>query len=168
MCIRVTLFNLPGTPHKKWLFYRSFTWFLYPSNIFAECPPAFIPLCVVLWSFKPGTYQTGSFVELTLKFQTCGTRSRKFRAPSPTPNAWDPRAAYRFYLGLWRMVIDEVWLAFPQWRTITLTQRNETKSHEWAPRSCSNCSSDSCRQQGQQLPSKSSDDFVRALAITVD
>jgi hypothetical protein len=37
-------------------------------------------------SFKPGTYQTGSFAELTPKFQTCGTLSRKFRAPSPTPN----------------------------------------------------------------------------------
>jgi hypothetical protein len=27
-----------GTPRKKWLFYRSFTWFLYQSDIFAECP----------------------------------------------------------------------------------------------------------------------------------
>jgi hypothetical protein len=52
------------------------------------------PTMLVLWSwFKPGTYQTRSFAELTLKFQTCGTRSRKFRAPSPTPNDWDPRAA---------------------------------------------------------------------------
>jgi hypothetical protein len=30
--------QVPGTPHKKCLFYRSFTWFLYQSNIFAECP----------------------------------------------------------------------------------------------------------------------------------
>jgi hypothetical protein len=52
---------------------------------------------LVLWSFKPGTYQTGSFAELTPKFQTCGTWSCKFRAPSPTPNDWDPRAAYHFY-----------------------------------------------------------------------
>ncbi len=27
-----------GTPRKKWLFYRSFTWFLYQSDIFAEYP----------------------------------------------------------------------------------------------------------------------------------
>jgi hypothetical protein len=52
---------------------------------------------VVLWSFKPGTYQTGSFAELTPKFQTCGMRSRKIWAPSPTPNDWDPCATYRFY-----------------------------------------------------------------------
>jgi hypothetical protein len=105
-----------------------------------SCPsvPAF-PLELVLWSFKPVTYQTGSFAELTPKFQTCGTRSHKFRAPSPTPNDWDPCAAYRFYSGLCHVVIDEVWLAFPQWHTISSTQRNA---------------------------SKSSDDFVRALGIT--
>jgi hypothetical protein len=68
---------------------------------------------VVLWSLKPGTYQIGSFAELMPKFQTCGTRSRKFWAPSPTPNDWDPPAAYRFYLDLCHVVIDEVWLAFP-------------------------------------------------------
>ena len=27
-----------GTPHKKWPFYGSFTWFLYQSDIFAGCP----------------------------------------------------------------------------------------------------------------------------------
>jgi hypothetical protein len=27
-----------GTPRKKWLFYRSFTWFLYQGDIIAECP----------------------------------------------------------------------------------------------------------------------------------
>jgi hypothetical protein len=79
---------------------------------------------LVLQSFKPGTYQTGSFLELTPKFQTCGTRSRKFWAPSPTPNDWDPRAAYRFYSGLCHVVIDEVSLAFPQWCKISSTQRN--------------------------------------------
>jgi hypothetical protein len=30
--------SVPGTTRKKWLFYRSFTWFLYQSDIFAECP----------------------------------------------------------------------------------------------------------------------------------
>jgi hypothetical protein len=62
-------------------------------NSDCSCPsvPAF-PLELVLWSFKPRTYQTGSFAELTPKFQTCGTRSRKFRAPIPTPNDWDPCA----------------------------------------------------------------------------
>jgi hypothetical protein len=79
---------------------------------------------VLFWSFKPRTYQTGSFAELTPKFQTCGTRSRKFRVPSPTPNDWDPRAAYCFYSGLCHVVIDEVSLAFPQWCEISSTQRN--------------------------------------------
>jgi hypothetical protein len=61
--------------------------------------PDSVCLCLnlVLWSFKPGTYQTRSFAELSPKFQTCGTQSRKFRAPSPTPNDWDPCAAYCFY-----------------------------------------------------------------------
>jgi hypothetical protein len=30
--------------------------------------------------------QTGSFAELSPKFQTCSTQSHKFQAPSPTPN----------------------------------------------------------------------------------
>jgi hypothetical protein len=58
---------------------------------------------------------------------------------------------------LCHVVIDEVWLAFPQWCTISSTQRNKTKSHEWAPQSCSNCSSDSC----------SSDSSCPARALTI-
>jgi hypothetical protein len=63
-------------------------------ELFRACKPVLI-MPLVLRSFKPGTYKTRSFVELTPKFQTCGTQSRKFRTPSPTSNDWDPRAAYR-------------------------------------------------------------------------
>jgi hypothetical protein len=31
-----------GTPRKKWMFFRSFTWFLYQSDIFEECPWQFL------------------------------------------------------------------------------------------------------------------------------
>jgi hypothetical protein len=123
--------------------------------------------CSVM-KFQAGTYQTGSFAELMPKFQTCGMQSHKFQAPSPTPNNWDPCAAYHFYSGLYHVVIDQVWLAFLQWRAISLTQRNETKSHEWAPQSCSNCSRDSCSRDSSCPASKSSDNFVRALVITID
>jgi hypothetical protein len=94
---------------------------------------------LVLWSFKPGTYQTGSFAELTPTFQTWGTRSRKFRAPSSIPNDWDPPAPYRFYSGLcqprgdWRGLIG-----FPTMARILI----DTKER------------------------KSSDDFVSALGMT--
>jgi hypothetical protein len=33
---------------------------------------------VVLWSFKPRTYQTGSFAELTPKFQTCNSCKQSY------------------------------------------------------------------------------------------
>jgi hypothetical protein len=97
---------------------------------------------VVLWSFKPGTYQTGSFAELTPKFQTCGMRSHKFWAPSP--NDWDPCAAYHFYSGLCQAMW---WLTRFDWLSL-----NGVQSH-W--------------HKGMQEV-KSSDAFVRALMITVD
>jgi hypothetical protein len=95
---------------------------------------------LVLWSFKPGTYQTGSFAELTPKFQACGTRSRKFWATSPTPNDWDPCAAYRFYC---TRACATWWLTRFDWLS-----HNGAQSHR------------------HKKERKSSDDFVRALGIT--
>jgi hypothetical protein len=86
---------------------------------------------LVLWSFKPGTYQTGSFAELTPR------QSFKLRHVV-TPVSSRP-LVLPLMIELCHVVIDEVWLAFLQWRAISLTQRNT---------------------------SKSSDDFIRGLGIT--
>jgi hypothetical protein len=124
--------------------------------------------CSVM-KFQAGTYQTRSFAELTPKFQTCGTQSHKFQAPSPTPitEILVPLTTSTQACATWWLTRFD-WLCFLQWCAISLTQRNETKSHEWAPRSCSNCSRDSCSRDSSCPASKSSDNFVRALVITID
>jgi hypothetical protein len=88
---------------------------------------------VVLWSFKPGTYQTRSFAELTPKFQTCSTRSHKFRALSPTPNDWDPRAAFSTASTVLGLVPHGDWwvlIGFPT-MACTLINTKEHKSSDW-------------------------------------
>jgi hypothetical protein len=104
--------------------------------------------CSVM-KFQAGTYQTRSFAELTPKFQTCGTQSHKFQAPSPTPNNWDPRATYHFYSGLCHVVIDQVWLALLPAMVCNLIDTKEWNKKPWvSPPILQQL------QQGQQLPSQ--------------
>ncbi len=79
---------------------------------------------VVLWSFKPGTYQTG-FKLAARGPVSSGPLVLPLMIEILAPLTASTRAC------LCHVVIDEVWLAFPQWRAISSTQRNARAQELW-------------------------------------
>jgi hypothetical protein len=162
MHLNVCIKSLPAHDTSQKCSVRRATWVTRPVKNDHQKIPRVSVCRLVLWSFKPGTYQTGSFAELTPQsFKLAAAVSSEplvlplmieILVPLPASTRPVPRGDWRGLIGFPAMAHN-------------LIKTKERNKKPWVSPPILQQLQQWQLQQGQQLPSKSSDDFVRALAI---